>query len=86
MALMNKQKKLEKLEAIYDKALRTLDKNLNVDKGLVYGACQAMQTVSREIQTLERVMRILAGDSETESNITISYELELPEEADTPEA
>jgi hypothetical protein len=58
--------KHEKLSALYFKALKVLDKYLGVDKDHTYAACQALQTVGRELQTLEHVMRCVG---EIEDNV-----------------
>ena len=60
--MLTRKEKLKKLSAIYDKALDTIHGGLGVSKDDVYAGCQALQTVSRELQTLERVMQVLGED------------------------
>jgi hypothetical protein len=63
---MTRHEKLEKWEGIYGKAMQVIESNLGVDKDSVYAACTAITTASRELQTVERVMRTL-GEFDTEA-------------------
>ncbi len=68
-AVMTRREKLAKWEAIYAKCMDVIDKNLGIDKDSVYAACTAITTASREIVTVENVMRNL-GELEVESTKT----------------
>ena len=62
--LLTRGEKRNKLFAIYDKALKTINDNLGVDKDNVYGGCTALTTVSRELMVLEKIMA-LNGESDS---------------------
>jgi hypothetical protein len=57
--ILTRPEKLQKLERIYSKALDIIFNQLGIDKDSVYAACQSVQTVSREINQLEKIMRML---------------------------
>jgi hypothetical protein len=56
--IMTRQDKLTKWEKIYSKAMGVIKDNLGIDKDAVYAACHAIQTGSREIGIIERIMRL----------------------------
>jgi hypothetical protein len=57
---MTRAEKLEKWELIYSAALGVMHKHIGNSK-VVYGACAAIQTASREMVMIERAMN-LAGE------------------------
>ncbi len=67
--MLSREEKLEKLNSIYAKSLDTIDRNLGKDKEQVYAGCQALQTVSREMVVLERVMSMLGESKRTEKRV-----------------
>ena len=70
----SREEKLDKFERIYAKALDTILDSLGKDKDSVYGACKAIECASREIGTIERVMR-LVGESTGTTRTVIGYEV-----------
>jgi hypothetical protein len=56
--VLTRAEKKEKLELIYSKAVRLIFEKLGTDKDTVYAACQALQTASRELNVVEKIMRI----------------------------
>jgi len=56
--VLAREEKLEKLELIYSKAISVMFDALGNDKDSVYAAAQAIQTASREIGMIERVISL----------------------------
>lgn len=56
--VLTRSEKLEKWEKIYSQAMEVIKENLGIDKDSVYAACHAIQTGSREIGIIERIMRL----------------------------
>lgn len=74
--LLTREERLHKWGLIYDKALGVIAKNLGLGgsgKDIIYAACQSIQTASREIQIIERVMTIL-GEIKA-GNSALGYEV-----------
>jgi hypothetical protein len=75
--VLTRAEKKEKLELIYSKAVRLIFEKLGTDKDTVYAACQALQTASRELNVVEKIMRI-TGELEpedTKEENTIGWEI-----------
>lgn len=82
---MTRKDKLAKLVKIYAKALGVIDDNLGVDKDHVYAGCHTIQTMSREIQTTERVMQLmgeLESETSTQDAYVIGYDYNPEDEAE----
>jgi hypothetical protein len=65
--VLSRPEKKELLEKIYSKAAKLLFMELGIDKDSVYAACQTLQTVSRELVVLDKIM-LLTGELEPDAD------------------
>ena len=79
---MDREAKIEKWELIYAKALESLHDNVGMESmsKAVYGACQTIQTASRELGILQRIESL--NDTTNKQIIEIRWQESEPDDTE----